>query len=112
MAKPGQAKCQWESSPTMQDLPSHFKLEGSPGHGQTGEDNFCEGLVRLSVNGVNVGGFNIRGMVFDTSVIPSKTIGFKCKLRGLHVTDPWSHHGYLGLTIAIVKANDVMGMIY
>ena len=36
----------------MHDLPSQCKSEGSPGHGQTGEDNFGEGLVRLSVNRV------------------------------------------------------------
>ena len=34
----------------MHDLPSQCKSEGSPGHGQTGEGNFGEGLVRLSVN--------------------------------------------------------------
>ena len=37
----------------MQDLPSQCKSEGSPGHDQPGEDNFGEGLVRLSVNRVN-----------------------------------------------------------
>ena len=36
----------------MHDLPSQCKSEGSPGHGQTGEGNFGEGLVRLSVNRV------------------------------------------------------------
>ena len=36
----------------MKDLPSQCKSEGSPGHGQTCEDNFGEGLVRLSVNRV------------------------------------------------------------
>ena len=50
--RPGQAKCKWDSSPTMHDLPSQCKSEGSPGHGQTGEGNFGEGLVRLSVNRV------------------------------------------------------------
>ena len=50
--RPGQAKCKWDISPTMHDLPSQCKSEGSPGHGQTGEDNFGEGLVRLSVNRV------------------------------------------------------------
>ena len=49
---PGQAKCKWDSSPTMHDLPSQCKSEGWPGHGQTGEGNFGEGLVRLSVNRV------------------------------------------------------------
>ena len=39
---------------TMHDLPSQCKSEGSPSHGQTGEDNFGEGLVRLSVNRVLV----------------------------------------------------------
>ena len=38
----------------MHDLPSQGKSEGSLGHGQTGEDNFGEGLVRLSVNRVIV----------------------------------------------------------
>ena len=52
--RPGQAKCKWDSSPTMHDLPSQCKSEGSPGHGQTGEGNFGEGLVRLSVNRVIV----------------------------------------------------------
>ena len=47
-----QAKCKWDSSPTMHDLPSQCKSGGSPGHGQTGESNFGEGLVRLSVNRV------------------------------------------------------------
>ena len=37
----------------MHDLPSQCKSEGSPGHGQTGEDNFGEGLVRLSINRVS-----------------------------------------------------------
>ena len=50
--RPGQAKCKWDISPTMHDLLSQFKSEGSPGLGQTGEDNFGEGLVRLSVNRV------------------------------------------------------------
>ena len=50
--RPGQAKCEWDISPTMHDLPSQCKSKGSPGHGQTGEDNFGEGLVRLSVNRV------------------------------------------------------------
>ena len=50
--RPGQAKCKWEISPTMHDFTSQCKSEGSPGHGQTGEDNFGEGLVRLSVNRV------------------------------------------------------------
>ena len=36
----------------MYDLPSQCKSEGSPGHVQTGEGNFGEGLVRLSVNRV------------------------------------------------------------
>ena len=49
--RPGQAKCKWDSSPTMHDLPSQCKSEGSPGHGQT-KGNFGEGLVRLSVNRV------------------------------------------------------------
>ena len=43
-----------ECSPTMHDLPSQCKSEGWPGHGQTGEGNFGEGLVRLSVNRVYV----------------------------------------------------------
>ena len=50
--RPGQAKCKWDISPTMHDLPSQCKSGGSPGHGQTGEGNFGEGLVRLSVNRV------------------------------------------------------------
>ena len=50
--RPGQAKCKWDSSPTMHDLKNQYKSEGSPGHGQTGADNFGEGLVRLSVNRV------------------------------------------------------------
>ena len=49
---PGQAKCKWDSSPTMYDFPSQCKSKGSPGHGQTGEGNSGEGLVRLSVNRV------------------------------------------------------------
>ena len=40
--------------PTMNDLSNQCKSEGSHGHGQTGEDNFGEGLVRLSVNRVFV----------------------------------------------------------
>ena len=36
----------------MHDLSSQCKSVGSPGHGQTGEGNFGEGLVRLSVNRV------------------------------------------------------------
>ena len=31
--RPGQAKCKWDISPTMHDLPSQCKSEGSPGHG-------------------------------------------------------------------------------
>ena len=50
--RPGQAKCKWDSSPAIHDLPSQCKSEGSPGHGQTGEGNFGEGLVRLSVKRV------------------------------------------------------------
>ena len=46
----------------MHDLPSQqCKSEGSPGHGQTGEGNFGEGLVRLSVNRVNIGEPHLRG---------------------------------------------------
>ena len=52
---PSHAKCKWDISPTMHDLPSQCKSEGSPGHGQTGEVNFGEGLVRLSVNRVSGG---------------------------------------------------------
>ena len=36
----------------MHGSPSQCKSEGSPGQGQTGKDNFGEGLVRLSVNRV------------------------------------------------------------
>ena len=36
----------------MHDLPSQRKSEGSADQGQTGEDNFGEGVVRLSVNRV------------------------------------------------------------
>ena len=50
--RPGQAKFKWDSSPTMDNLPSQCKSEGSPGHGKTGEGNFGECLVRLSVNRV------------------------------------------------------------
>ena len=50
--RPGQAKCKWDISPTMHDFPSQCKSGGSPGHGQTGEGYFGEGLVRLSVNRV------------------------------------------------------------
>ena len=38
----------------MHDLPNQCKSEGLTGHGQTGEDNFGEGLVRLSVNRVKI----------------------------------------------------------
>ena len=48
----GLAKCKWDISPTVLDLPSQCNSESSPGHGQTGEDDFGEGLVRPSVNRV------------------------------------------------------------
>ena len=48
----------------MHDLPSQCKSEGSPDHGQTGEDNFGEGLVRLSVNRVS-GGDTANSSRFD-----------------------------------------------
>ena len=38
----------------MQDLLSQCKSKGSPGHDQTDEGYFGEGLVRLSVNRVKV----------------------------------------------------------
>ena len=38
------AKSKWDISPTMHDLPSQCKLEGTPDHGQTGEDNCGECL--------------------------------------------------------------------
>ena len=62
----------------MHDLPSQCKLEGSPGHGQTGEGNFGEGLVRLSVN---------RVLVFSMSA--SHVVGCRYAPRPGHTKD---HH--------------------
>ena len=54
----------------MHGLPSQCKSEGSPGHGQTGEGNFGEGLARLSVNRViDVGPLSIMIDIHITCLI-------------------------------------------